>query len=93
MLVTKSPFIGPLQKLTFGEEQINFTDSAKCLGVWVDRGLNWNKQIKVVTQKYNSKLCQLKRMGSFLRAKDLEEIEGQITSQNSVRDFCDFEIT
>ena len=74
MLVTNCPFIGPLQKLRFGEEQINFTDSAKCLGVWIDRGLNWNKQIKVVTQKYNSKLCQLKRMGRLLQAKDLEEI-------------------
>ena len=42
--------------------------------VRIDRGLNWNKQIKVVTQKYNSKLCQLKRMGRFLQAKNLEEI-------------------
>ncbi len=74
MLVTKSPFIGPLQKLIFGEEQINFTDSAKCLGIWIDRGLNWNKQIKSITQKYNAKLCQLKRMGRFLTTKDLEEI-------------------
>ena len=46
MLITKRPFIGPLQRLTLGEKVIDLKESVKRLGVIIDKGLNWDKQIK-----------------------------------------------
>ena len=72
MPITKKLFIGPLQRLTLGEEMIDLKEFVKCLGVTTDKGLNWDKEIKNVVQTHNGKLCQLKRM-RFLK-RNLEEI-------------------
>ena len=73
MLITGQKFVGPLRRLSIGGETIQFVDSARCLGVQIDKGLNWSKQVKSVAKSFSAKLSKLKRM-KFLQRKVLEEI-------------------
>ena len=73
MLITRKKFVRPLRRLSIGGKDIQFVDTARCLGVHTDNSLNWDKKIKSVAMSFSAKLSQLKRM-KFLQRKVLEEI-------------------
>lgn len=69
MLITAKPFVGPLRKLGFGNDNVKFVNVSCSLGVyidsqlkWIDSQLKWDKQVKMVAKSYSAKLLQLKRL-------------------------------
>ena len=73
MIISAKPFIGPLHKLSFGNDTIEFVTETRCLGINIEYRLKWNKQVKNVAKGFSAKVAQLKRL-SFLPRKVLEEI-------------------
>ena len=61
MLIIAKAFVGPLRKLGFGNDNIKFVNVSCSLGVYIDRQLKWDKQVRVVAKSYSAKLLQLKR--------------------------------
>ena len=39
MLITAKPFVGPLRKLGFGNDNINFVNVSRSLGVYIDSSI------------------------------------------------------
>ncbi len=72
MLITKTPFTGPLRPLKYDDNFVKFVTAANCLGVEIDNKLCWNAHIKKVSKNFSQKLGALKRMN--LPRKALEEI-------------------
>ena len=73
MLITAKPFVGPLRKLSFEKDNIKFVNVSRCLGVYIDSQLKWDKQVKIVTKSYSAKLTQLRRL-RYLPKSVLEKI-------------------
>lgn len=73
MIISAKPFTGPLQKLSLGNDTIEFVTETRCLGINIDNRLKWNKQVKNVAKGFSAKVAQLKRL-NFLPRKVLEEI-------------------
>ena len=73
MLITAKPFVGPLRKLSFGNDNIKFVNVSRTLGVYIDSQLKWNKQVNMVAKSYSAKLSQLKRL-RYLPKSVLEKI-------------------
>ena len=70
MIISLKPFIGPL---IFGDSNIKFVTTSKCLGVIIDNILKWNVQVKNIVKSYGAKLSQIKRM-KYLPKNVLVEI-------------------
>ena len=45
MVLTKSPFSGPMRPVTIGSNGISIVNDTLCLGVKVDNKLSWEPQI------------------------------------------------
>ena len=67
----KTPFIGPLRPLKYGENYVKFVSVTNRLRIETDNKLSWNAQIEV-SKNYFKKIDALKRMK--LPKKALEEI-------------------
>ena len=72
MMITKTPFIGPLRPLKYGDNFVKFVTATNCLGLEIDNKLSWNVHIKKVSKNFSQKLGALKRMN--LPRMALEEI-------------------
>ena len=65
IIISKSPFIGPLPDISINGKTIKFVESAKCLGLTIDSRLTWRNHIKKTCQAFSSKIKKLFRMKSF----------------------------
>ena len=65
IIISRSPFIGPLPNISINGKSIKFVDSTKCLGLTIDSRLNWKKHIQKSSQAFGSKIKKLFRMKSF----------------------------
>ena len=57
MIISSKPFIGPLHKLSFGNDTIEFVTETRCLGINIDNRLKWNKQVKNVAKGFSAKVA------------------------------------
>ena len=73
ILISNTPFIGPMRPLRFGNTFIHITTKTTCLGVVIECKLNWKPQIDQVPKKFGGKLKFIKKM-KRLPVKVLEEI-------------------
>ena len=73
IIISLKPFIGPLRPSIFGDSNIKFVTTSKCLGVTIDNSLKWNVQVKNIVKSYGAKLSQIKRM-KYLPKNVLVEI-------------------
>ena len=68
----QSSFIGPIQALRLGNNNIEWTISERLLGVQVDNKLSWSDHAANVAKSFASKLSLLRRM-RFLPRKQVED--------------------
>ena len=73
MIIKKTPFIGPLRPIYFGNDVISFATKADCLGLTIDKQLSWSIQINHACKSCSKKVSALKRM-KYLPKKVLEEL-------------------
>ena len=69
----RSPFIGPMRPICYGEDHIKIVQESTCLGLRIDNRLDWKPQVQNVCKSFSKKLGALKRM-RCLPTKVLEEI-------------------
>ena len=68
----QSSFIGPIQALRLGNNNIEWTISERLRGVQVDNKLSWSDHAANVAKSFASKLSLLRRM-RFLPRKQVED--------------------
>ena len=68
MLISKTPFVGPIRPITIDDKPINCVSSSSCLGVKLDNKLSWSPHIKMLTSNLNTKISKLKQMKTFNRS-------------------------
>ena len=68
MLISKTPFIGPIRLITIDDKPINCVSSSSRLGVKLDNKFNRSPHIKMVTSNFNAKISKLKQMTTFNRS-------------------------
>ena len=73
MLISGTPFIGPMRDIQYGESSIQFNEQSKCLGVMIDNKLSWKPQVHAVRTQFAAKLKQLNSLKG-LPSNVLEEI-------------------
>ena len=73
MLISATPFIGPMRDIKYGESTIQFNEHSKCLGVIIDNKLSWKPQVNAVRTQFAAKLKQLRSLKG-LPSNVLEEI-------------------
>ena len=73
MILTNKKFIGPLNKVKLGEDDIEVVAESKCLGVTIDEKISWKTQVFNATANMSKKIKQLKRFQS-LSPQVLEKI-------------------
>ena len=73
MILSISPFIGPLKPLKLGEDFIRYISSTACLGVTIDDKLSWSLHTKLICVSFNTKVKKLRRI-SFLPKSMLETL-------------------
>ena len=73
MFMMRSPFVGPLRPIMYGEDHIKIVQETTCLGLRIDNRLDWKSQVQNVCKKISKKLGALKRM-KCLSTKVLDEI-------------------
>ena len=73
MIITNKKFIGPLNKVKLGEDDIEVVAESKCLGVTIDEKISWKTQVVNATANMSKKIKQLKRFQS-LSPQVLEKI-------------------
>ena len=73
MILSTSPFIGPLKPLKLVEDFIRYISSTACLGVTIDDKLSWSQHIKSICVSFNTKVKMLRRI-SFLPKSMLETL-------------------
>ena len=73
VMIRKTPFIGPLRPIYFGNDIISFATKADCLGLTIDNQLSWSIQINHIPKSYSKKVSALKRM-KYLPKEVLEEL-------------------
>ena len=73
MIISSSPFVGPLRPLYFGNSVISFTTKSTALGFTIYNELSWKPQVEAMCKTFLSKLKFLKRL-KRLPSHVLEEI-------------------
>ena len=71
MVLSTTPFIGPLKHLKWGEDTIRYVSSTNCLGVTIDVKLSWSQHIALARSAFNAKVKMLRRI-NFLSTCILE---------------------
>ena len=62
MLLSRSNFIGPLQNISLGPNQLNFVTKSTSLGVQIDNKLTWSYHIKSLCKRFRARLKKLKHL-------------------------------
>ena len=62
MLLSRSNFIGPLQNISLGPNQLNFVTKSTSLGVQIDNKLAWSYHIKSLCKRFRARLKKLKHL-------------------------------
>ena len=52
--IASEPFVGPLRKLGFGNDDIKFVNVSCSLGVYIDSQLKWDKQVKMAAKSFSA---------------------------------------
>ena len=73
ILISNTPFVGPMKPFRFGNSFIQFATKTTCLGIEIDRKLNWKPQIDQVAKKFSTKFKFIEKM-KRLPVKVLEDI-------------------
>ena len=71
MVLSTTPFVGPLKHLKWGEDTIRYVSSTNCLGVTIDDKLSWSQHITLARSAFNAKVKMLRRI-NFLSTSILE---------------------
>ena len=71
MILSTTPFVGPLKHLKWGEDTIQYVSSTNCLGVTIDDKLSWSQHITLARSAFNAKVKMLRRI-NFLSTSILE---------------------
>ena len=73
MLLSKSQFIGPLQKICLGQKELSFVSKSTCLGIQIDNKLSWSPHIKSLSKRFSARVKKLKHLKG-LDSRILESI-------------------
>ena len=73
MVLSITPFVGPLKHLKWGEDTIRYVSSTKCLGVTIHDKLSWSQHISFALSAFNAKIKMLRRI-NFLSTSILETL-------------------
>ena len=73
MFMMRSPFIGPMRPILYGDDHIKIVQESTCLGLRIDNRLDWKPQVQNTCKSFSKKLGALKRM-KRPPTKVLEEI-------------------
>ena len=73
MIITNKKFVGPLNMVKLGENDIEVVAKSKCLGVTIDYKISWKAQVVNAAASKNKKIKQLKMFQS-ISPQVLEEI-------------------
>lgn len=71
--VNRQKFTGPSPQLKVEEQHIECAGECACLGILVDKKLDWKPQAKNVSKAFGVKVKKIRTM-SYLRKKFLEQI-------------------
>ncbi|XP_068683287.1 uncharacterized protein [Montipora foliosa] len=71
MILSTTPFIGPLKHLKWGEDTIRYVSSSNCLGVTIIDKLSWSQHIALARSAFNAKVKMLRSI-NFLSTSILE---------------------
>ena len=82
MIISNTYFVGPLQPVMFGNNMIKYVTESTALGVKIDNKLKWKSHLTKVTNSFNSKLKELRRL-KYLPVKAL--LHGQIFVRYFIR--------
>ena len=62
MLLSKSKFIGPLQKICVGPNELSFVSKATCLEIHIDNKRSWSPHIKSLSKRFSARVKKLKHL-------------------------------
>ena len=62
MLLSKSKFIGPLQKICLGPNELSFVSKATCLGIHIDNKLSWSQHVKTLSKRFSARVKKLEHL-------------------------------
>ena len=62
MLLSKSKFIGPLQQICLGPNELSFVSKATCLGIHIDNKLSWSQHVKTLSKRFSARVKKLKHL-------------------------------
>ena len=65
MLLSKTKFIGPLQKICLGPNELSFVSKATCLGIHIDNKLSWSPHVKSLSKRFSARVKKLKHLKGF----------------------------
>ena len=62
MLLSKSKFNGPLQKICLGPNELSFVSKATSLGIHIDNKLSWSQHVKTLSKRFSARVKKLKHL-------------------------------
>ena len=62
LLMKRTKFIGPLQKIDIKGQEIKVVRSCNCLGIIIDDELSWDTHVRKITKSFSSKVKKLYKM-------------------------------
>ena len=62
MLLSKTTFIGPLQNICLGPNELSFVSKTTCLGVQLDNKFCWSPHVKSLSKRLSARVKKLKRL-------------------------------
>lgn len=61
MIISHSPFCGPLRPIKLGDNILDVVHETRCLGVIIDSQLSWNSHLEYLCKSFGKKVRQLER--------------------------------
>ena len=65
VIISHSPFCGPLRPIKLGDNILNVVYETRCLGVIIDSQLSWTSHLEHLCKSFGKKVRQLKRFKYF----------------------------
>ena len=62
MLLSKSEFIGSLQNICLGPNELSFVSKATFLGIHIDNKLSWSPHVKSLSKRFSARVKKLKHL-------------------------------